>query len=1131
MDRRDPIGPCQQATLNPDQFMLSVGTPGLIFALLHAACLSIIRPAFQAGATFQMVAPGNGSVPSSPQRYRPPSPAAPDPVNHMGKDAENQTRFPRPLNRFALGLRRAWIGIPRCFSLLLAISWMWIFASTYVSGNEVAIDFPAGDPSLPIQLNAERGAHWNQGSYEVWYLEGCQVRQGGVTATGKQAIIWIDRADPFHKRFDYVISYLEGPRTTVTHGHGGHVHQITGRRGQLLSAKRWLGQFHTSAGVDIKTNQSLAREEIPAQFYERALGYRRSQSSYPVQPAQLVENSNRSAVPTEGTTLSVGNRRILVQGRSNAGWNFKVEQDASRNETLAIAKSGIRVTIEGTGVDAFDAGGVVTIETDSLVLWAPKLEELTRTGQAEQSQDMPLEIYLEGNIVFRQGDRVIYANQMYYNVAEDQGVILQAEMLTPVPEYQGLLRLKADVLTQVNKQNFTAHGAAITSSRMGVPSYWFQSEKVELQDIQRAAIDPITGQQQTNPATGEPIANHDFLAKSRNNFIYAGGFPVFYWPVMSTTLQKPSYYLDRIRIKNDRVFGTQTMVDLDMFQLLGRNDVPRNTKWILSADAFSQRGFGLGSSVQYERESFLRLPGPSTGQLDVWGMGENGLDNLGADRRTLVPEKDFRGRVWWQHRQQLPGDLQWTAEVGLISDRNFLEQYYEREWDEFKDQTTGTEIKRYIENRSWSVTADLRINDFFTQTNWLPRYDHFWLGQSLLMDRLTWYEHTHVGYAQLKAASVPTDPVDAAKFDLMAGEEASVSGIRAATRHEIDLPLQLGPVKAVPYVLGEVAFYGEDVNGDDATRSYAQVGMRASLPMWQRRPNVRSKLLNVNGVAHKVVFQADLFWADASENLERFPRYDALDDDSIEHFRRRFFFDTFGGIPGTNIARAFDERFYALRTNLQGDVTAASADIVDDMAQARLGVHQRWQTKRGLAGQERTVDWITLDLEGVIFPKPGRDNYSQELGLLNYDFRWHLGDRFTVLSDGFADCFGEGLRTISLGGILSRPERGSLYLGMQILGGPIDSKLLHGALSYRMSDKWIGIASTSFDFGPTGNIGQSLAVTRIGESALVRIGMNIDESRDNVGIHFAIEPRFMPSNRLGRLGGVRIPPAGANGLE
>ena len=60
------------------------------------------------------------------------------------------------------------------------------------------------------------------------------------------------------------------------------------------------------------------------------------------------------------------------------------------------------------------------------------------------------------------------------------------------------------------------------------------------------------------------------------------------------------------------------------------------------------------------------------------------------------------------------------------------------------------ELKQITENRSWSITADYRVNDFFTQTNWLPRADHFWLGQSLFGDVFTWYEHSNAGYAQIR---------------------------------------------------------------------------------------------------------------------------------------------------------------------------------------------------------------------------------------------------------------------------------------------------------------------------------------------------------------------------------------------
>ena len=183
------------------------------------------------------------------------------------------------------------------------------------------------------------------------------------------------------------------------------------------------------------------------------------------------------------------------------------------------------------------------------------------------------------------------------------------------------------------------------------------------------------------------------------------------------------------------------------------------------------------------------------------------------------------------------------------------------------------------------------------------------------------------------------------------------------------------------------------------------------------------------------------------------------------------------------------------------------------------------------SGEQRIIDWITLDLEGMFFPRAQRDNFGNKLGMWNYDFRWHVGDRLTFLSDGFFDFFNQGLRTVSIGGQLSRPEIGYLYVGFRTIEGPISSNVLSAALTYRMSEKWIATAGTSYDFSSTGNIGQSLAFTRIGESFLIRVGINSDISRGNVGAVLGIEPRFFPSNRLGMVAGVRVPPAGARGLD
>jgi hypothetical protein len=91
--------------------------------------------------------------------------------------------------------------------------------------------------------------------------------------------------------------------------------------------------------------------------------------------------------------------------------------------------------------------------------------------------------------------------------------------------------------------------------------------------------------------------------------------------------------------------------------------------------------------------------------------------------------------------------------------------------------------------------------------------------------------------------------------------------------------------------------------------------------------------------------------------------------------------------------------------------------------------------------------------------------------------------------------------------------------------------LLNTSINYRMNEKWIAVGGTSIDLGKTGNIGQSIGLTRIGESFLIRVGATVDSGRDNISYNFNIEPRFFPTRGLGTVAGQAIPPAGLYGLE
>jgi hypothetical protein len=1007
-----------------------------------------------------------------------------------------------------------------------------------VNGHPTEHPAHAAEASMPaiaktesITIAADWCCRWQQGNYEVWHLKGnCYVNQGLTYARSPEAVLWIENQSPNEPH--RIVAYLEASdKEQVVVDDSQFEMPVEGQQGTRKSLPTWFKRLETTGELRMRLPEPVIAAPKPPQIYDRGLAQLNAQTNPDRQKLLELAQYNEFVPPAVAVQPSAtGMRKIEFFPRSDHP--PEIQSKALPNgERAFIASGGIRVLVEGLPTNdlpaAFGPVGTIDITTDRAVIWTAG-GDTGLGGQSFQSQDTPLEIYMEGNIEFRQGERVVYAERMFYDVRRQVGVILDAELLTPLPktedfEYQGLVRLKAAAIRQLDAANFSATDALVTTSRLEEPSYAFGADEITFQDLQTQAFDPQTGAMTTD---------HRQLAESQGNFVYVAGIPVLYWPTIATDLSKPSFFIDNIRFGNDNVFGFQAMVDFDAYQLLGIRNAPAGTDWGLSLDYLSDRGIGHGTDFEYTRTDIFGFQGPAKGIFDFWGIKDDGLDNLGRGRRDIVPEEDYRFRLFGEHRQRLDSGWDVTSEVGWISDRTFVEQYYEQEWDERRDPRTGLRAKRLIDNRTLSIEGNTQVNDFFTETEFLPRVDHYWLGQSLFDDNLTWFEHSQAAYARINFADTPTNPVLAAQVaDGLPWEGppgTNLEGERLATRQELDLPFMLGGVKVVPYALGELAQWGEALDGDRLQRAYVHTGVRTSVPFWAVFPNVQDPLFNLNGLSHKVVFEAEASYADANQNFADLPLYDSINDINIIEMNRR----TFTGLLPPEIKDPkFQAPFYAFRSGLQGWVTSPSTEIADDLMALRLGMRHRWQTKRGGPGRQHIVDWLTIDSNVTYFPDPERDNFGQEVGLFDYDVRWHLGDRFTILSDGFADFFGDGLKTASAGVLLNRPTKGNAYVGVRSIGGPIESNALLASYSYRMSEKWISSAGAAYDFSDAGNIGQTFSVTRIGESLLVTSGITVDSSKDNVGFIFAVEPRFLPKLGLTSRTGIEVPPAGAFGVE
>ena len=1031
-----------------------------------------------------------------------------------------------------------------------------ILAGFGVGVARAEIGVPQPEQGYPISISAEAANRWQQGSYEVWLLKGhCRIVQGRDVVECQEAALWIDHALPGSRQPSKVIAYLEGNVALALHR----------RAAVRVTDKTWFGRFFTSGSIDIQAAVVAGRPDVLPGIYQRGMERRnpefvdslrqthveqaqfvappQPQAAAPLLPPLPGRPGDRtpSKAPSPGAQLlsgtaagapaMPGTRRVRVFPRGDVPVQAQWFPDPRTNQWIAVIDQGVNLIVDG-----LKNYGAIDVSTDRLVIWTTGTQEPDLRGQASQDDRTPMEIYMEGNVVFRQGERIVYADRMYYDVPNHVGTVLNADVLTPAPTYEGKVRLHAEVLQQTDQDHFFAKHAFFTSSRMGSPGYRIEAGDVDFEDHQRPIVDAVTGQPLTRPGTAEPAIEHDATIKAWNDVFYFEGLPIFYWPVIAADLNDPTYYIRRASFKQDSVFGTQFFSDWNMYQLLGIHHPPAGTEWDISLDYLSLRGFGFGTSFLYHRDQLFGVPGAVAGMADFWGIDDKGFDNLGIDRSHVKPDQDFRYRFLWNHRQQLSEELELSVEAGKVSDRNFLEEYYKREWDELKDESTDVELKWRHENMSLSLFAGVRLDDFFTETEWLPRLDHYWLGQSLLSDTLTWYEHSSAGYAEFRTASLPNASTGDQAVTHLPWEAENRQGGRFVTRNEFDYPVQLGPVKVVPYLLGELGYWGEDLSGQSVNRAYYQAGLRATLPIWSVDPTVESALWNVHGLAHKVEFEAEYSHSQTNVDLGKFPLYDPLDDNQIEAFRRRFVINTFGPAPTPlppflGPPKMFDERYYALRSGLGDWVTSPSMEIAGDLDALRLAVNQRWQTKRGPPDDRHIVDWIELDTNATFFPNPDRDNFGSIAGLVQYNFIWHVGDRLSVVSDGIFDCFDDGQRIVNVGVFLTRPPRGAIYAGFRILEGPINDHIFSASYSYWMSPKWISSLGFSTDLNDTRNTGESLRITRVGESLLVSAAFSVDPVRNTVTAGMTVEPRFMPKGKLGQLPGVHVPPAGAFGLE
>lgn len=1018
----------------------------------------------------------------------------------------------------------------------------------------------------PITVSGEAG--WkgaaNGDGEEVYILAGhCRVQQGESSAEGPRGVVRVI-SDPGGGTKSVVL-YLEKENQWEPFDLKLNSSYLAAHATETA----WQGTFRTSGEVSIQIASRGSGELNPEEIYTRALAMEKSAPAAAGLPdaapagqsadgwtdthtAALTSSAERLEAARGATPENMAFRRIRLMSRYDRDLNARREADPTNpSRDRYVISGGFILMIEGITAQNQVVSDVIDISADRAVIWADGID-LLQGGN--QSKDLDLELYVEGDIIFREGERVVYAQKMYYDAKNHVGLIKDTEMVVPVPDSPGgYFRINAETIAQNDSDTFRATNAWVSTSTMGQPTYRLQSNALTAEFRKTPLYDSATSAPAYDAETGERLYRNDSYVIAENNFVALENVPVFYWPWMSMNMQNKSLYLRRFEVAHDSTFGTQVRTGWNPYQIFNIKKCSENTDWTIDLDYLSQRGFGHGTTYTYNVDSFLGCSSQALGVANYYGVYDRGTDNLGLGRRDDPFPHKYRYRGIWKHKQRfdLPDELErflpdccccknssccsgWelTAQVGKSSDRNYLREYFEEEWFTDSNPETSLELKKTTDNWSMGVTASVLTDKFYTGTNELPKFSHFLLGQNLCCSKLLWYEHTKLGLYNFRTTDIPYSDQDRDYFRYLnweltgastdntatgiGTETFSATSFNLSTRHEVDLPLAVGPGKITPYALGEYAFWGEGYYKKNINRLYGRTGVRADLPVWKVDNDITSDTWYLNGIAHKMNFGVDAYIAGANRSLDELIHFDQIDDWQVQDFRRQYSVTSFSNSYSPyrdSIPVRFDERYYALREGvLSGMVSSPSSEIAGDMTQVRLDWLNRWQTKRGPVGNRHIIDWITLDTGVSLYPKKDQD-YGKFIGLADYDARWHVGDRFSILSSGLFDFFDSGQKIIRAGVMSKRPGVSSFYLGVDRLGGPISTTYLNAAINYRMSQKWAASLSNSYDLAESRNIGQEVGISRIGESFIWTLKLSNNQSKKDWGIGLNVLPIFIYNNK------------------
>lgn len=785
---------------------------------------------------------------------------------------------------------------------------------------------------------------------------------------------------------------------------------------------------------------------------------------------------------------------ILLPGQGDLGkagvLTFSAEDIAvvgSQNETSerTILMSG------GVGMELSknreQQGLTMTAQRAVVFLTPGTLAELGRV-----SREDVVGIYLEGEAVMQDDRSTQRGSRLYYDVAADRAMVLDAAMSTRDPRSGVPLYVRADTVRKEGERQFVATRATVANTSFARPHFAIGSREVTIEQYQRQVGDDIV--------TGNRV-------DARNLTLEAGSVPVLWFPRWVGDPERVP--LRGLGFDSSSTEGFAVKTAWDAWVLAGI-EPPTGVETELLVDVYEKRGLGLGTFAKWKRPTF---------EGNVFGYilpNDDGVDDLRTGEEVDVGG-ELRGTVIAENRWDIDNNWTLRLEGAHVSDPRLLESVFDEEFRDRRELTTRGVLTRRGEQTLFEVELANSFDDFLTNeyllqsrgytVDRLPEIRFTRLTADPLRDfapgLLTYNAEVRGGMLGLNFDDVRASERGMERTfqsmsilgvtpEMSVGDRLRTEGFnekeiwRFDTRHELAMPLHFGADDAInvtPFVVGRMTTYDTSFSGyspdeEDRTRLWGAAGVRLSTTISRTDDGIESRTLDLHRLRHVLEPGITLWHAGTSIEQDNLPVY----DEEVESL-----------VEGTML---------------------------------RVGLDQKWQTQRGGPGRWRSVDVLTLRTEWVWSSDDvdeqspigryfeDRPEYSNPGEFYNIEALWQVSEAVGLAGRLVHDIDNRESSYITGGVVLD--HGGEFYTSFDVRRvEAIDATVLGTNASFALTSKYRAFTSANYDTVQGDFERITAGVERSFPNVSLRGSIRHDSVRGDTSFGFTLAPKGVPGGGFG----------------